>query len=63
MGRANGGMLLLLLLLLLKYILKKKMLNVYFKGKNTDLNSDLKEEPDLKRRCWFTLFEPVMQGS
>ena len=26
----------------------------------TDLNSDLKEEPDLKSRCCFTLFEPVM---
>ena len=63
MGRANGGMLLLLLLLLLKYYPEEKMLNVYFKGKNTDLNSDLKEEPDLKIRCWFTLFEPVMQGS
>ena len=21
-----------------------------------DLDSDLKEEPDLKNRCWFTLF-------
>ena len=28
-----------------------------------DLNSDLKEEPDLKSRCWFTLFEPVIPGS
>ena len=27
-----------------------------------DLNSDLKEEPDLKSRCCFTLFEPVMPG-
>ena len=25
-----------------------------------DLNSDLKEEPNLKRRRWFTLFESVM---
>ena len=27
-----------------------------------DLNSDLKEEPDFKSGCWFTLFkfEPVM---
>ena len=28
-----------------------------------DLNSDLKEEPDLKSRCCFTLLEPVMPGS
>ena len=28
-----------------------------------DLNSDLKEEADLKSRCCFTLFEPVMSGS
>ena len=28
-----------------------------------DLNSDLKEEPNLKSKCWFKLFEPVMQGS
>ena len=28
-----------------------------------DLNSDLKEEPDLKSRCWFTLFEPVIPRS
>ena len=27
------------------------------------LDSDLKEEPDFKGRCWFTLFRPVMQGS
>ena len=25
----------------------------------TDLNNDLKKEPDLKSRCWFTIFEPV----
>ena len=30
------------------------------KIKKFDLNSDLKEEPDLKGRCWFILFEPVM---
>ena len=24
-----------------------------------DLNSDLKEEPDLKSRYWFTLFDTV----
>ena len=48
-------------------ILKSKMLNVYFWSKNEkifqiDLNSDLKEEPDFKSGCWFTLFEfePVM---
>ena len=28
-----------------------------------DLDSDLKEEPDLKGRGWFPLFGPVMQGS
>ena len=27
-----------------------------------DLNNDLKEEPDLKCRCCFTLIEPVMLG-
>ena len=27
------------------------------------LDSDLKEEPDFKSRCRFTLFRPVMQGS
>ena len=27
-----------------------------------DLSSDLKEEPDLKSRCWLTLFGPIMQG-
>ena len=44
------------------------MLNVYFCNKNEkmfliDLNSDLKEEPDLDSSCCFTLFEPVMAGS
>ena len=43
------------------------MLSVYFGSENEkmfqiDLNSDLKEEPDLKSRCWFTLFELVMPG-
>ena len=43
------------------------MLNVYLWNKNQkmfqiDLNSDLKEEPDLKSRWSFTLFEPVMPG-
>ena len=28
-----------------------------------DLDSDLKDEPDLKSRCWFTIFGQVMQGS
>ena len=27
-----------------------------------DLNSDLKEEPDLKSRCYSTLLESVMSG-
>ena len=49
-------------------ILKSKMLNVYFSNKNEkmfqiDLNSDLREEPELINRCWFTLFGLVMQGS
>ena len=39
------------------------MLNISFKGKKTDLKSDLKEEPDLKRRCYFTLFERWMPES
>ena len=61
--RANAGdMLLLLLLLLLNAILKKKVLNVYFWNKNAkmfqiDLSNDLKEEPELKSRCCFTLLE------
>ena len=43
------------------------MLSVYLWNQNEkmfqiDLDSDLKEEPDLKSRCWFTLFQPVMQG-
>ena len=28
-----------------------------------ELDSDLKEEPALKSRCWFRLLGPVMQGS
>ena len=28
-----------------------------------DMNSDLNEGPDLKSRCCFTLFEPVMPKS
>ena len=28
-----------------------------------DLESNLKEEPDWKSRCCFTLLEPVMPGS
>ena len=44
------------------------MLNVYFWGRNEkmfqiDLNSDLKEELDLKSSCWFTKFGSVMQVS
>ena len=61
-----GRMLLLLLLLLLLFILKKKMLNDYvWNGKmlQIDLNSYLKEEPDLKSKCCFTLVEPVMPRS
>ena len=52
----------LLLLLQLKTILRKKMLNVYFGNKNEkffqiNLNSTIKEETELKSRCWFTLIE------
>ena len=59
-------MLLLLFMLLLKYYPEEKIcefLVLKKKGKmsKTNLNSDLKEEPDLKS-C-FTLFEPVMPGS
>ena len=44
------------------------MLNAHFRNRNKkmfqiDLNSDLKEEPDLNGKCWFTLFELVMPGS
>ena len=44
------------------------MLNVYFCNKNeqmfqTDLNSDLKEEPDFTRMYCFTLFEQAMSES
>ena len=44
------------------------MLNVYFRNKNEkmfhdDLNSDLKEEPELKSRCWLTLFGLILQES
>ena len=28
-----------------------------------DLDSDLKEKPDLKSRCWFTQFGPVIPKS
>ena len=28
-----------------------------------DFNSDLKEQPHLKSRCWFSLFESVIQVS
>ena len=44
----------------------KQELNLWNKNEKMfqiDLDSDLKEEPDLKGRCWFTLFRPVMKGS
>ena len=57
----------LLLLLLLKYYLEEQNVEcLLLKQKYIffhDLNSDLKEESDLKSKCWFTLFGPVMQGS
>ena len=47
-------------------ILKKKLLNVSFwnneKMFQIDLKNNLKKEPDLKSRCYFTLLEPVMPG-
>ena len=44
------------------------MLNIYSWKKNEklsqiDLNSGLKQEPDLKSRCCFTLCELAMPGS
>ena len=38
------------------------LLNQKWKNILIDLNSDLKEEPDLDSRCYFTLFELVMPG-
>ena len=68
--RANvGGMLLLMLLLLLKCYPEEENNECQLLKKNEkkmfqiDLDSDLREEPDLMSRCWFTLFGPVMQGS
>ena len=63
-----GDMLLLLLLLLLKCYPEEKTVECLLLKQNEkifqiDLNSDLKEEPELKNRCWFTLFEPVIAGS
>ena len=48
-------MLLLLLLLLLKYYPEEKNFE--------NVHCDLKEEPDLKSSCCFTLLEPLMPGS
>ena len=60
-------MLLLLLLILLKYYPEEQNTECLFlkqieKIFQIDLNIDLKEEPDLRSRCWFTLFGPAMQG-
>ena len=62
-----SGMLLVLLLLFLKQYHEAKNVEYLLLNKNQkifqiDLNSDLKEEPYLKSRCWFTLFEPIMPG-
>ena len=59
--------LLLLLLILLKYYPEEQNTECLFlkqieKIFQIDLNIDLKEEPDLRSRCWFTLFGPAMQG-
>ena len=67
--RANvGSMLLLLLLLLSKCYPEEQNLKCLFltqkeKMFQIDLENDLKKEPDLKSRCWFTLLGPVVQGS
>ena len=42
-------------------VLRKKVSHVFFWNKNEktfqlDSEKDLKEDPDLKSRCWFTLF-------
>ena len=63
-----GGMLLLLLLLLPKCYCEERnveclLLKQKQKMLQIDLDSCLKEVPDLKSRCWFTLFGLVMQGS
>ena len=62
---AVGDMLLLLSLLLLKNYPQEKNVECLLLKKNekkfqVDLNSFLKEEPDLKSRCCFILFEPVI---
>ena len=66
--RANmigaGGM----LLLLLKHYPEERNVECLILKKNQkmfqiDLSSDLKKKPDLKSRCYFTLFEPIMSGS
>ena len=54
-----GSLLLLMLVLLLKYYPEEKDVKFYFykneKMFQTNLNSDLYEEPYLKSRCCFTL--------
>ena len=40
----------------------KKIWMFTLKTKMKKCSNDLKEEPDFKRRCWFTLFELVMPG-
>ena len=39
---------------------ERLLLNLKWKTFQIDLNSDIKEEPGLKSRCGFTVFEPVM---
>ena len=63
-----GGMLLLLLLLLMQHYPEEKMVNVYFWNNNekllqAGLDSDLKEEPELRSWSCFILFKPVMPES
>ena len=59
-----GGSGMSFLLLLLKYYPEEKNVEcLLLKQWKLDLESDLKEELDLKSRCCFTLLEPVMAGS
>ena len=57
--RASVGGALLSLLLLLKYYPEDKNVEYLLLKQKWKMNSDLKEEPDLKSRHWFALFDTV----
>ena len=63
----SDKVLILLLFLILKKFWREKcwMFTFEKKRKNVpvDLNNDLKEGPDLRSRCCFTPFGPLVQGS